>query len=387
MAADFRKIARRLAFRLETHSLGTIHCGSLTSGAFSKIEEELQSDGVNSVIFARRLLQEVGRNFEEVKRNEDEDDKKETRDKPLTAEDISRLSDGDIQHFSREFIAHNKWLLRTYKDAHRAVRTNKKGEKVISVKPTAVDFPKDNTESYSDYLVRVFRRYQEEQAESLKKITNPLSSSLFGNKFSSVTEGLLMKHVTLSDQLRKTLRGIEPKFTEPYIDSTIEPRHLDLPDLQIQENPAHGTNRRLDDVLDHAVELQPIILHSVELFRNMSDTVLQMHADFSESARQSLFRSFVVICIATASLFVTALYSWWSYEQSSVQEAQYERTFRDQQAQIQTLLEQQDERYLQLLSNHANQIQTLLERQDPQDQRTIESIPPINMIESESAGQ
>ena len=387
MPVNISKISRQLTFELETHALGTIRCDSLKMGTVSKIEKKLKPREVNSVFFARWLIQEVGRHIGKGENKENDNNKLETEGEHLIKEDIDRLSETEIQHFTREFVAHNQWLLWTYKDAQRTETTNEKGEKVISVRPADVNFPRNGSESHSDYLVRVLRHYLDEQAKKWKTLTKPLSVSLFKSAFSKTSEDLFKKHITLSNQLRRTLRNLDPDLRNPYVSGELEPRELNVTRMQLPENPAYGTNKRLDDVLEHAVELRPIMFQSAELFRSMSDTALQMHVDFSKSARQSLFASFVVICIATLSLSVTAWYSWWSYRYFSTQEDQYERIVDDQQAQIQSILERQDERYRQLLNDHTNHIEMIVEEQDPGDQRTIESFPPVDAVEFENDRQ
>ena len=216
----------------------------------------------------------------------------------------------------------------------------------------------------------------------MKRMLRPLSGSLFRNIFSNATEGLVKKHVSLSDELGKTLRGLRSGLTGPQMGSIVEREYSNIKIPPLPENPVNETNRRLGDVLEHAEELRPIILQSAELFRNMSDTALQMHGDFNRSARQSLFVSLVVVCIATASLVVTALYSWWSYEQSLVQEAQYQRKLSEQQAQIETLIEQQHDRYQLLLGNQNKQLEAIIERQDAQVEQLIESLQAANTNQS-----
>lgn len=382
MAFDISKLLHRQTFHLETKFLGTIQCSSLTVGMLSKLGKELKVAEIDSVVFARELLVKAGRYIRHNEREEDGNDKDETKSAPISDEDIYRLSDEEIEVFAREFVAHNDWLFKTYKTAQRSVTTNEKRENVVSIQPKPIDLPKEISERDSDYLVRVLRRYLDEQAERQKRMLGPFSGLFFKNILSNATEDLLKKHVSLSDQLGKTLRGLGPDLTEPHLSSIVKPSYLDIKVPPLPENPVHRTNRRLDDVLGHAEELHPIFLQSAELFRNMSDTALQMHADFSRSARQSLFVSFLIVCIATASLVVTALYSWWNYEQASVLESQYQRNLREQQAQVQTLVEQQDNRYRQLLGNQDKQLETLIKRQDAQVERIIKSLRVADTIQS-----
>ena len=384
MAFDIRKFAHREYFYLETDSVGIIQCGSLTLGMLSKMQKELKSDNIDSVVFTRNLLHEVGRHAKEDEREEDGKDKNETESSPIADIDISRLSDEEIEVFAREFVAHNDWLLETYKNAQRSVGTNEHGETVVSIQPAAVDLPKEKTERDSDYLVRVLRRHLDEQAERMERALRPFSGALFRNMFSNTTRERFKTHVSLSDQLGRTLRGLGTGLTGKNIGRIANQEYLDIKDPIFREDPVYETNRRLGDVLDHAEELRPIILQSAELFRSMSDTALEMHADFNRSARRSLRVSFLVVCIATVSLAVTAWYSWWSYRQSSVQEAQYQRNLREQEAQFQTLLRQQDNRYRQLLGNQNQQLETLVKRHDAQVERIIESFQASNTIGTEN---
>ena len=383
MAFDFSKYRQNI-FNLETDTLGTIQCSSLTFRMLSNIMKDLKANEMDSIVIARRMLREVGRLIKEGERKEDGKDKDEIESVPLADEDVNSLSAEEIEIFASEIVSHNKWLMETYEGAHRSVTTNEKGEKVGSIQTMPVDLPKENTESDSDYLVRVLRRYFDVQAKRNKRLLKQLTGSYFENIFSDATKDLLKQNVSLSDQLSTTLRGLSSSFTEPHLDSITGPRHLDLMVPTIPENPVHETNRRLSDVLDHAEELRPIIIQLAELFRNMNDTALQMHADFNRSARKSLNVSILVACIATVSLVVTALYSWWSYEQSTVQKAQYQRDFREQQAHFQTLIEQQDDRYRQLLGNQDKQLETLIQRQNAQVERIIYTLRFSNTFQTEN---
>ena len=384
MTFDFSKLTQRHIFNLETDTLGTIQCSSLKAGMLSNVEKDFNATEKDSIVIARRLLREVGRHIKEGERKEDGKVKDETESAPLTDDDVNGLSVEEIEIFAREFVAHNEWLKKTYEGTHRSVTTNKKGENDVTIQSMPVDLPNENAECHSDYLVRVLRGYLDEQVKRNKRLLKHFTDSNFNNIFSNATEDLLKKHVSLSNQLATTLQSLRSGTTEPYLGSLAEPIHVGINKIPTPpENPVYETNRRLGDVLDHAEELRPIILQSAELFRNMSDTALLMHADFNRSARKSLNVSILVACIATVSLVVTALYSWWSYEQSTVQEAQYQHNFHEHQAQFQTLIEQQDDRYRQLLGDQDKQLETLIQRQDAQVEKIIDSLQVSNTIQSE----
>ena len=384
MASDISKLFHRENFRIDANSLGTIHCGSLTLGMLSEIQKELKADNIDGVAFTRKLLLKVGQRIREEEKHEDGNDKNEAENAPIVEEEVDRLSDEEIQDFAREFLVHNPWLLQSHKDSETSTTTNEQGQMIVSVQPTPIDLPREITEQDSDYLVRVLRRYVDGQTERINRALRPYSGTLFGSPFSNTTRDFFRRHVSLSDQLTRTLRSLGPGVTGRHVGKVV---NKDSPEPMFPsppEDPVHETNRRLGHVLDHAEEFRPIILDSAALFQSMSDTALEMHADFNRSARQSLRISLLVFCVAAASLAVTALYSWWSYEQASVQDAQYQRNLRQQQVEFQNLLEQQDDRYRQLVGNQNRQLQNLIKRHDAQVDRLIESVHAANAVATEN---
>ena len=350
-------------FEFETRSIGTIRCSSLTIGMLSSLERELKNDRIDSLVFTRKMLREIGRHTEIG------EGKGEANSLSLTELNIGSITDEELETFASEFLAHNDWLHTTLEARKHSVSKIRDGEKVIVRQPTQFHSGKIETESNSEYLVRILRRHVDEHTLSIRRIVKPFFGSPFTNTFSNTTKSLLKNHISLSDQLRRTLRSFEPDLTLLNPSGSLEAELTDVRVPDIIESPVAETNRRLGDVLDYARELRPIILQSAELFRNMSDTALQMHADFNQSARRSLFVSCFVACIATISLVVTAVYSWSSYRQSSIQEAQYQRIFSEQQSQIHTLIEQRDNAYRQLFGNQDEQGGTLIgEQGDPVEQ-------------------
>lgn len=377
---DLDKFKHLYDFDLETEKLGTIRCGSFSIKALAHAERHLKTENPSSDAFAREMFGKVGRRvkiggeFKEENRNSSQ----------LSESELSQISDEEVETFAGEFVKHNKWLLENHDETNRSVSKEKDGEKDVSLEYVFVDFPKEEKESNSDYFVRVIKRHMDEQVERWEKTFKPYKGLL-----SSVAEGMLKNHLSLSDQLQNTLHNAERNAFREHVAriTPTPPREFSLP--PIPENPIHDTNRRLDNVLNHAEALKPVIFQSAELFRNMSDTALQMHADFNRSARTSTIFSFAVIVIAAISLVITAVYSWWSYESTQQQGQLVEGLLKAQQTQIDSITKGQEERTERVVGAmqaeqaqlskrqveaQQSHIQTLIARQDAQIERLIESL-------------
>ncbi len=170
---DLSKLMRMHDFTLETKALGQIQCGSMNAEMHSKLRRTLKNRDVDSLVFARHVLELVSKKV----LTEDIQKGAQAQEECFTEEEISSISDEDVEIFAREFISHNRWSHHSYEDAERHVSINEKGERSVSYTPKTIDLPKGDAESSSDYLVRVFRHYFEEQSKSLKRMMGLLSGN------------------------------------------------------------------------------------------------------------------------------------------------------------------------------------------------------------------
>jgi len=173
MALDLGKLLHMHDFTHETKSLGTLYCGSVNADAHSKLREVLKAPSVDGLGFARQVLGLIAKMAPAAESK----DAKAVLEQGFTNEEIIRLTNEELEFFAEDFLAHNPWILHSYDDAKRTVNTDDKGESVVTYTPKAIDLPKEDAESSSDYLVRVFRRYLEEQSKSLKRTMERLSGN------------------------------------------------------------------------------------------------------------------------------------------------------------------------------------------------------------------
>jgi len=151
-------------FDLETKTLGQVHCESLNDRMSANLHKILVMSDVDGFNFARKLLSLVGKKA--VIRDGHEDSLVQ-KEEGFTDEEISKITDTEVEIFAREFIDHNRWLLHCYKDNELQVRGNKGA--VVSLSPITIDLTKRDVEDNTDYLVRLYRHYFAVRTEQLQK--------------------------------------------------------------------------------------------------------------------------------------------------------------------------------------------------------------------------
>ena len=166
MIIDISSLSRMHEFDLETKSLGQVQCRSLNDKMNTNLTKALTMPDGDGLNFARKVLSMVSKKTVIRDGREDSQDQKE---EGCTDEEISKITEAEVEIFAQEFIAHNRWLLCSHKDGGRQARINK--EEIVSPTPITTDLPKGNDEKSTNYLVRLYRQYFEEQSKLLKKLT------------------------------------------------------------------------------------------------------------------------------------------------------------------------------------------------------------------------
>lgn len=154
MALNIRDLVRMCEFSLELQSLGTVRCISLNADHFSQANKKLASSGVQSLDFVRWVLGEIVRR--PVGGRVDEDDAIEGAS--LTTEELSSVTDEDLEEFADKLTQKNRYLLKTHKGS---------------------DIERLVDEPACDFLVRAFRHYAAEQKTQWERMIEPVSKSLF----------------------------------------------------------------------------------------------------------------------------------------------------------------------------------------------------------------
>lgn len=292
MALNIRDLARMCEFGLELQSLGTVRCLSLNTDHLSQANKKLASSGVQGIDFVRWLLGEIARR--PVEGRSDEGDPIEGAS--LTTEELSLVTDGELEEFAEKLTQKNRYLLKTHKGS---------------------DIERSVDESACGFLVRAFRHHAAEQKAQWERMTQSVSKSLFAE----TTLDSIRRNLGLSDQLRDTIE----KYTRssPTAGLSLPDTRLDvyahrMPEFRIPENPIHETNKKLGRVVKQIEDLQPVAAQYAQLISDMNDTALRMQTGYIENAKIAGLLTKIAIWIAAVSLLVSAvglaISSFFSYQ-------------------------------------------------------------------------
>lgn len=203
MALNIRDLARMCEFSFELKSLGTVRCLSLNTDHLSQANKKLGVSGGQSIDFVRWLFgQMVKRPIEGYSGEADQ-----TEAPRLTMEELSSVTDVELEEFSVKLIQKNRYLLKTHKGS---------------------DIEMSADESACDFLVRAFRHHDAEQKTQWERMTQSASNSLF----TSATLKAIQHNIGLSAQFHDTIKAYNQSTLDREITrASIEPIWSRIPEI------------------------------------------------------------------------------------------------------------------------------------------------------------
>lgn len=240
-------------FDLNTEALGQVRCGSIATIIRNNVvREQIKTANLDGPTLVRRLLCHIARRIQYGVGDNDKDEAGEL----LPESDVMRLTDTEIESFSRQIYVHNTWLFETHDkgDADSPARTK--------------TLQKNRAERDSDYLVRALRVHiAEMDAQSEKLIKRLRNTELpFERVESSLSR--LQKDFDRINQSFKPLVDFNKK-----IESTLEP----LRRLREQMGRSILVSKRMIEVVQANQNLQHIIDQTTASSRLAADLTRVHH--------------------------------------------------------------------------------------------------------------
>ena len=208
MASNKRPIDRILAksiFDLSTTALGSIRCSSMASVIQNNVVRgHIKTDDLDGRTLVRKLLRHLGRR---IKEGPGDNDKDETG-KLLSESNVKRLTDIEIESFSRQIYLHNTWLFEIHggRDTDSSTGTTKE------------TLPKNIAERDSDYLARALRVHMTESDARSEKLLKRLRNAALPLRRVEATISRLQKNFDQVDRLFKPAVDFHAQ-----IESALEP--------------------------------------------------------------------------------------------------------------------------------------------------------------------
>ena len=301
-------------FSIDTISLGRLDALPLTIGRMSEIEK---SESETSTSFINAFVASVGRNSDGIE---------------LTDNDVVKLSDAERDEFAERVLESHQYLFR---ERVREKRSDEAGCVVISFRDGNVKHQREEDESDSAYLFRLFKLQTAELKERARRMMAPFEDMLKANKrmFTPSFLEAFTKSQTATAQLGNMIDRLRVNMpdlsgiaaTASALDRIKSPDvyrpELRVPDLSNIRNPVHDTNERLSEVVNRLDSMEELALQMAETVKSVSDAASQFIVNFGVATGKADHVSRRAIWIAVTAIVVAALmtivqigYSEWRNE-------------------------------------------------------------------------
>lgn len=235
----------------------------------------------------------------------------QTKPKEITLKgnEIDALTDDDLETIAKEYITANDYL---YKKHITETNENEDGVNVISSMYGDVEFPKYDTESYVDYLLRLEVEQNEKIREAVKSIIEPLSS------FSKSIQDSFKGTVSLGENLRNTINTLQ-SIKIPHISPVIP----QIPKLDLKKTTDQISNFEERPMLEVAYgieELVEINSQSIKFMIQANELQAQIAEEIKRSSDSStkLTKWNIVLSVLVLIISFTALgFSFMSDKQTN----------------------------------------------------------------------
>ena len=320
-SADFKNLSvksNKPEFSIDTNALDRIDFLPLTAGRFSEIERT-GTDTPTS--FMNNLIAIVGR-----KNNGME----------LTDNDVMKLSDANRIEIAKKVLEFNQCLFR---ESVQEKRKDDEGRVIVSAKQSSVKHQKEEDESDSDYLFRLFKILQAKLKEQTRRMLSPFEDMLKANKrlFSPAFLEAFTRNQLATAQLGNMIGRMRVNIPGVYGDAVTTPKlgrvktsviyrpELLVKDLSAIRNPIHDTNERLSDVVNKLDTMEELALQIAEIVKSLNDSASLLLVNVGAVADKIDRSSRRAICIAVIAIVVVVLstvvqigYSEWRAKRDQV---------------------------------------------------------------------
>ena len=327
-------------FSIDTTSLGRLDALPFTIGRMSEIEK---TESETPTSFINAFIATVGRNSDGIE---------------LTDDDVVKLSDAERDEFAKRALESYQYLFR---ERVSEKRTDEAGRVVISFRDGDVKHQREEDESDSAYLFRLFKLQTAELKERARRMMAPFEDMLKANKrmFTPSFLEAFTKSQTATAQLGNMIDRLRVNMpdlsgitaTTSALDriksSDVYRPELRVPDLSNIRNPVYDTNERLSEVVNRLNSMEELALQIAETVKSVSDAASQFIVDFGvatgkadRASRRAIWIAVTAVVVAALMTIVQIGYSEWRNERG---QSNTETTINSISARIEETAERQRE--------------------------------------------
>lgn len=216
----------------------------------------------------------------------------------LKNSDISSMTENDLESIVKLYIENNEYL---FKKELNKERKEEDGTTVHYIEYGEIEYPRNENESYIQYLTRLSIKEEEKHAEQMKKALGSFSSLGLTN-FSNPLNESIKNSLFLGESFKKTLESIKPKWI--YEKTPLKP----VPTVdfsKIEESrlkPLNDIAGKLDKLIDTSVQTAEFIIETNKIQTGIGEELKLSSDKTTHISKINIVLTIIVILLSTISI-------------------------------------------------------------------------------------
>lgn len=370
MPLNLDQLLRNSQFSLKFDSLGPVRFRNPTTSQISRALIQLETPGFDGKSLARLLIAEMASRPE----HEQFSDTDPIQGANLTPEELTLLTDDDLEHFAQRVVERHRYWTKKGDDGEL---TKSDGQSACDFLAQALRHGVAEERARMDRLVKSISKplIAESTLASLQKsLDQSISKTLFAEStIVSLQKSLdsasrfqeLIKSYEIGTSTADRILGEHARFGEI---RGPQPIRVDLP--IIQSSPVLETNKMLGQLTSQIQEMRPLVAQGAEMIRSMNETAMRLQADYVQNAARTDRQTRTATIVAAASLFVSAIgfiastwFSIFSYADAKEASAKGDVQIKAFENKVNELVKSQGRGSDALIKSHRDDTQALIQSQ------------------------
>jgi len=302
MALDLGKLLKHEAYACIETSIGELCVFSINMKGQTELHKKLGTSLENCTPedFLRDFCVFVCFPQESLK-----EDKYKPDSPVLTDEDVSKLTEGELDKIAGIYIENNEYL---FKKLEFKKKKNEKGETVNCGEYNEIEHPRNEGESNTSYLYRLSILEMEKHKRQLEDMFKSVSGL---GSFSSKLTDSIKNTLTWGDSLSKAMESIRPIHL-PEI-RPIERELLNIDFAKIERDreerrlqPFNELSNRLDQLIESSVQATEFMIEANKIQTRIAAEIKESGDITEKYSKKNIFLSVVVIALTAIGLSLTA---------------------------------------------------------------------------------
>lgn len=298
MAIDLANIPYK-PFGCINTTIGELCIFSISAGNEEELYQELYKpiNECETTIFMRKFVSYICY---------PKDSLKEGQNKPnkplLTDEDILSLTDDDLEAIAKLYIENNEYL---FKKLAFKKDKNDQGLTVVSPEYSEVEYPKNENENYTQYLLRLNIEKKEKHKRQAEKMFSGI------NSFSNALENSIKNTLSLGNSLKKTVESIRPVSMANIMPGPPSSKIADILNLErmkeeMRLRPFNDLAERLDQLINASAQAVEFMIEANQIQTRIAGEIKLSSDGTTKYSKRNILLTVVVILLTALGIIFSA---------------------------------------------------------------------------------